>query len=523
MGLCVLLVLLPLAVIMASVQQIDSEIWAHLREYQLPQLLWNTVYLVVGVGVSVAVLGTSTAWLTALYEFPLRRFFFWALMLPLAMPAYVMAFAQIGWLDYSGPVSTFLREQWGFAQGLPEIRSTWGVVAVMSLALYPYVYLLARNAFVSMGRRSLEVGASFGLSPWQAFVKVALPMARPWIAAGTILALMETLADFGTVAIFNYDTFTTAIYQAWFGFYSLDTAKQLASLLVLGVFVLLVLEQLSRGQKRFTQAGKAQNQTRRRLSGSLAWLACAYCGLVLGLAFVMPLLRLLAWAHSTWDSQLNQVLWQHTAHSVGLALMSAVVITLVALLLALAKRQDRSRAATVLTRVATLGYTIPGTVLAVGVFVPVAWLDNQLLGWFDWPEGTMAVLKGSVAVMLLAYAIRFLAVAFSSCEAGLERISPHQEEAARSLGVTGWRLLASVHLPLLKGALGTAMLMVFVDVMKEMPITLMMRPFGWETLSVRIFNFTTEGQYDLAAWPSLAIVLAGLIPVWLFSKTEQTA
>ena len=346
-------------------------------------------------------------------------------------------------------------------------------------------------------------------------------MARPWIAGGVILALMETLADFGTVSVFGYDTFTTAIYQAWFDFFSLETAKQLAALLVTAVFVLLALEQLSRGRRRFHQAGKAQRQRRKALSGHMKWLATAYCGLILAAAFFIPLLQLLWWAYDTWHDGFNTSLWLHAWHSFAASLLAALAVAAVALLLALAKRADKSRFAAVAARIATLGYAIPGTVLAVGVFVPVAWFDNILIAWLHLPEGTTGVLKGTLWVMLAAYLIRFLAVGYASVEAGLERISPSQAEAARSLGCTGAGVLRRVYLPLLKGSLGTALLMTFVDVMKEMPITLMTRPYDWDTLAVRVYAFTIEGQYANAALPALLIVLTGLAPVILFSRTEQ--
>lgn len=520
LGLWVAAMLIPLAVIVAALGEFDAEIWAFLLEFQLPILLKNTLILLLGVGLGVAVLGTTTAWLTAMYDFPGRRFFFWGLMLPLAMPAYVLAFTQLGLFDYTGPVSTYLRERWGFAQGLPEIRNAWGLIAVMSLTFYPYVYLLSRNAFASMGQRALEVGASFGLSARQSFWRVALPMARPWIAGGLILALMETLADFGTVSVFSYDTFTTAIYQAWFDFYSLQTAKQLAALLIMAVFVLLALEQMSRGARHFTQAGKAQQTRRQTLPRHHAWLASAYCGLILALAFAVPLWQLILWARQTWHSHFNEALWQHAWHSFAISMAAALLAAAVALLLAMAKRHLGGKSAALAARLATLGYGIPGTVLAVGVFVPVAWLDNRLIDWLGLPEAS-AVFKGTLWVMLMAYLIRFLAVAYSSAEAGLERIGRQQEESAQSLGVTGWAMLKRVHLPLMKGAMGTAMLMVFVDVMKEMPITLMTRPYNWDTLATRVYTFTTEGQYAYAALPSLLMVLTGLIPVILFSRMDD--
>lgn len=517
----VAIVVLPIGVILSSYQDVDQELWAHLLEFRMTTLLSNTFILLLGVGIGVFVLGTTTAWLTAIYRFPGQKIFFWALMLPLGIPAYVMAFSQVGLFEYSGPISTYLRTHLGFSKGLPDIRNAAGVVMVMSLAFYPYVYLLARNAFISMGKRSLEVGASLGLNPIQAFFRIALPMARPWIAGGVLLALMETLADFGTVSIFNFDTFTTAIYQAWYSFFSIETAKQLASIMIVIVFGLLLIEQYSRKRKRFTQLGKAQQEIRIQLRGWKAALATSYCCLILLMAFVLPVGQLAVWAYQTWGSMFDTNLWSYALHSLVIALLAALFVMLAALGLALSKRFIPSNQSIWLTKIATLGYGIPGTILAVGIFLPVAWLDNALIDLFGLSENSMGWIKGTLGVLILAYAVRFMAIAFSAIESGLERISPQQEEAARSLGKQGISLVISIHLPLLKGALSVAMLMVFVDVMKEMPIMLMIRPFGWDTLAVRIFNFTTEGQYSLAAWPSLLIVLTGLIPVLLFSRQEK--
>lgn len=517
---CMGLVLVPLAVIVSALGDFDTEIWAFLLEYQLPELLKNTLWLVVGVGLGVCVLGTGLAWLTSMYEFPLRRFFSWAMMLPLAMPAYVLAFVQLGIFDYTGPISSWLREQQGWQQGLPDIRNGWGLWLVMSLTFYPYVYLLARNAFSSMGQRALEAGASLGLSPMLSFLKLALPMARPWIVGGMVLALMEVLADFGTVSVFGYDTFTTAIYQAWFDFFSIETAKQLASILIFGVLILLCLEQLSRGARRFHQIDKGYYQQRKSLLGYKCWLATGICGFVLLLAFFIPLGQLIVWAYESRYDGFNTDLWLQAWHSFAGALIAALMVATVALLLALAKRNDKSRFAILSTRFATLGYAVPGSVLAVGVFVPVAWLDNVFIDLFRLPESTTAIFKGTLVVMLIAYMIRFLAVGFAAIEAGMERITPSQVEAARSLGSKGWQTIWRVYLPLLKGALGTAMLMAFVDMMKEMPITLMTRPFDWDTLAVRVYAFTAEGLYENAALPALLIVLTGLIPVIIFSRTE---
>lgn len=521
LGLFALLVLLPIVVIVMALGEFDAQIWEFLLEYQLPLLLKNTLFLIIAVGLGVGILGASSAWLVTMYRFPLQKFFSWAMMLPLAVPAYVLAFVQLGMFEYSGAISTYLRESWGFEQGMPDIRNGYGVALIMSLTFYPYVYLLAKNAFATMGSKALEAGASLGLSPYQSFIKIALPMARPWIAGGVILALMEVLADFGTVSIFGFETFTTAIYDAWFGFFSLETAKQLASLLIGFVFLLIVLEQLSRGKRRFEVAGRGNHYTPKNLVGIKRWLASAYCGTILLLGFVIPLIQLIIWASQTWSPEALSNLSMQSFHSFLVALLSALLVAVVAFGIALASYHDKSKFALVSSRLATLGYAVPGTVLAVGVFVPVAWLDNLLIAYLPLSEGTTEIFKGTLAVMLIAYLIRFLALGVSSLNSGIERIKPNYIEAAHTFGLTGWHNIHTIYLPLLKKSIGTAMLIVFVDVMKEMPITLMMRPFDWDMLSVRIYAFTTEGIYDKAALPALVIVLVGLIPVILFSKMGQ--
>ncbi|MDF0604204.1 iron ABC transporter permease [Neisseriaceae bacterium TC5R-5] len=520
-----LLTVIPLLLILSSVFNPDRDVWQHLLDYSLPELLLNTVYLLLGVGSGVLLLGVPLAWLIAVHDFPGRRFFNWALMLPLAMPAYVMAFAQLGLFDFTGPLQSWLRQTFGSSAWVPNIRSTPGVILVMTLAFYPYVYLLARNAFSTMGRRALEVGQALGLSPWQGFWRVALPMARPWLIGGLTLALMETLADFGTVSIFNFDAFTSAIYKAWFSLFSLPAAKQLASLLVLLVLLLVWLEQRARGQRRYTQTGKAAPLPRLLLQQQPALLAVLFCSLVLLLGFVLPFCQLLYWAWHNLSDELNLDFIAYVRHSLLLSLLAAGVVAAVALLLAYAMRRDNSRFSQAWGQLATLGYAVPGTVLAVGVFVPVAWLDNLLLSQFSayLPAGSTAIFKGTLWVLLLAYIARFLAVGHSSVATAMQRITRSQEEAARNMGLHGVRLLSRLHLPLLRGGLFTAALMVFVDVMKEMPITLMTRPYGWDTLAVRIFNLTTEGEWERAALPAVAIVLVGLLPVLVLSRQKDIA
>lgn len=515
-----LITLIPLLVVLLSLLSPESEIWHHLRQYVLPDLLVNTFWLTLGVACGTGLLGVSLAWVTAVCEFPGRRFFSWALMLPLAMPAYVAAFVNIGLFDFTGPVQTALRAWLGEGVWFPPIRSRGGVILVMTLSLYPYVYLLARNAFMTQGKRSLEAAQSLGLSRVAGFFRVALPMARPWIAAGVMLALMETLADFGTVAVFNYDTFTTAIYKAWFGLFSLAAASQLASLLVLMVLLLVLLEQAWRGDKRYHATGKS-NQSRYTLKPLLAWGVSLYAGLILVLAFALPVTQLLIWCREIFMEEFDSRYPVFVLHSVLLSSMAALLVVVAAIILAYSLRLYNDWPTRFFVRLSTLGYAIPGTVLAVGVFIPVAWLDNQLIAFFQpWFSGG-AILRGTLMVMLLAYVARFLAPGFNAIDSAMQRITRSQEEAARGMGFTGWRLFTRVHLPLLRGGIFSAAMLVFVDVMKEMPITLMTRPFGWDSLSVRVFEMTSEGQWERAALPAVALVIVGLFPVILLTRQSE--
>ncbi|MEW6119526.1 MAG: iron ABC transporter permease [Pseudomonadota bacterium] len=512
------LVLVPVVVTFSSFAHVEGDILAHLTEFVLPELVANTLWLVVGVAVGVTVLGVSLAWLVAMCDFPGRRLFDWALLLPLALPAYVTAFVAIGLLDFTGPLQTWLREGWGIT-GLPEIRSRGGVVLVMSLALYPYVYLIAKNAFATQGAIALEAAQSLGLSRTRGFFRVALPMARPWIAAGLMLALMETLADFGTMAIFNYDTFTTAIYKAWYSLFSLPAAAQLASILILFVLVAVVFEQRSRMQMRYSAVGRNAATRRIRLSPGRAALAFLYAAIVLAVAFLIPIVQLALWTREIWATDLDARYWSFTWHSLLLSGLGALLVVAVSLLLAYAGRLRPANAMLWTQRLATLGYAFPGAVLAVGLYIPVAALDNWLIdsgrAWFGF-EGT-EVLKGTLLVMLAAYLVRFLAVGFGPIDSGLQRITRSVDEAARNLGLGPGGLLARVHLPMLRASLLTAATLTFVDIMKEMPITLMTRPFGWDTLAVRVFEMTSEGEWERAALPSLAIVVAGIIPIILLT------
>lgn len=514
--------LLPLVVILSATFVPETEVWSHLARFVLPEVIANTLKLVVGVALLSGALGTALAWLTAMCEFPGRRFFDWALLLPLAIPAYVFAFVAVGFLDYAGPLPTWWRGVFGVHARFPPIRSTGGVIIVLSLAMYPYVYLLARSAFLTQGRRALEAAQALGLGRMKAAWRVALPMARPWITAGIALVCMETLADFGAVSVFNYNTFTTAIYRAWFGMFSISAALELSGVLLIFVVLALVLERRSRSAASFSSARDVSlGSPRLSLSLAARWSAFVVTAFVFSLAFVLPMLQLLYWTveHAAGDFDSRYV--GFVARSLLLAGSAALVVVAASVALAYIARRNPTRMSRGVVRMATIGYAVPGTVLAVGILVPVIHFNNALQdllrSWFG-SGAPVLFLQGTLLTVLIAYLARFLAVGFNPVESGLQRVTPSIDEAAISLGVVGGSLLRKVHVPLLRTSLATAATLVFVDVMKEMPITLLTRPPGWDTLAVRVFEMTSEGEWERAALPAVAIVLVGLLPAAMLTR-----
>ncbi len=513
-------VLVPLAVILGSWLYFDPQIWVHLGGTILPQLLGNTFLLLVGVATGTLLLGVSLAWLTAACEFPGRRILDWALMMPFALPAYVLAFVFVGVMDFSGPVQSGLRALFGLSPAWSfEVRTTFGVVLVMTLVLYPYVYMLARVSFLGQGQSAYEAARSLGLGPWGAFFRVSLPMARPGIIAGLSLALMEALADFGAVAVFNFDTFTTAIYKAWFGFFDLQSAAQLASILLLIVLAALVVERRYRYRARFTDTARSGSHRRIVLRGGAALSASAFAWGIFLVAFVAPVVRLVSWAWGALDDLDLRYLDLFT-HTFFLGAMAGVLTVFAAFVLAYANRYHADTSTALSVRIGTLGYALPGSVLAVGVMLSLTWFDHRVADAVEWLTGaeTGLMLSGTVLALLMAYFARFLAVAYGPVDSGLERIRPSIRDAARSLGAGQWETVRRVYLPMLRPGLLTAGLLVLVDVMKEMPATLLLRPFGWDTLAVRIYELTSEGEWERAALPAVALLAVGLLPVILLVR-----
>ena len=496
-----------------------SATWAHLVATVLPDYTGTTLWLCAGVGLGVTLLGVGAAWLVTRHEFAGRALFEWSLVLPLAVPAYVMAYTYTDLLQYVGPVQTALREAFGWRRAdysFPEVRSTAGAVLMFSLVLYPYVYLMARTAFIERGGAMIEVARSLGLSPWQAFLRVSLPLARPAIAGGVALALMETLADFGTVSYFAVQTFTTGIYRAWFSLGDRVAAAQLAAVLLLFVVGVLALERASRGGRRFADTSLRRGVSGRVvLGGGRAALAVAACALPLVGGFLLPAGLLLRMALREGDAQFGERFIRLAGNSVLLAGVTALLALALALLIGYAARTERGATLRWAHRLAGLGYALPGSVIAVGVLIPVTRLDHALAAAlqqvFGWQVGLL--LTGSIAALVYACLVRYLTAAMQAVDSGLARITPAMDQAARSLGHTPAQTLRRVHLPLLRGPLLTAGLLVFIDVMKELPATLVMRPFNFDTLATQAYTLAADERLAEASTAALAIVAVGLLPM----------
>jgi len=532
LGVCLVALVLatPVLVVCSFILQPSGEVWRHLATTVLGEYVGNSLLLLFGVGAGTLVIGVSTAALCTLCRFPGRKIFQWALLLPMAIPAYIIAYTYTGMLDFAGPAQTALRGWMGWGYGdywFPTVRSLAGAIVMLSLVLYPYVYLLARAAFLEQSVCVLEVSRTLGCGPWRAFFSVALPLARPAVMAGLTLALMETLADFGTVQYFGINTFTVGIFRTWFGLGDNVAAAQLASLMMLFVLVLIVLEKWSRRQARYHHTSQRHFRTNpgSRLRGMRAVLAFAACFLPLSFGFILPALQLGTWALHTWRHALDATFFNLLRNSLLLASATALLALVLALFLAYGKRLRGSGAVSAAVRVASMGYAVPGLVIAVGVIIPFAWLDNGIDAWLRTRFGISSglMLSGTLAAVIFAYLVRFLAVSLHTAEAALGKIRHSMDDAARSLGMSPGGVLRYVHLPVIRGSLLAALLLVFVDVLKELPATLILRPFNFNTLAVRAFELASDELLAESSLAALAIVLAGLAPVILLSRSIRRA
>ena len=525
LSLCVAaLISVPIFTIAFSIFIPAGEVWSHLADTVLSAYIINSFILIFGVSAGVLLTGISTAWLVTMYEFPGRKVFEWAAILPFAIPAYLMAYIYTDFFDVAGPFQTMLRSV--FALGIdeywfPNIRSIEGAIIIMSLAFYPYVYMLARSSFLEQSTHLLEASRIMGYSTWQSFLKVALPVARSGIAAGLALALMETLNDFGTVEYFGVQTFTTGIYRTWFGLGERPAAAQLAGFLLIFIIILLILEKWSRSsisKKQTTNRFKRLN--RFRLKGIKSVTAFTICFIPVLTGFLVPVILLLEMFFSNLE-HVNSKFLELSVNSFTVSAVTGVLAVIVALLMAYSARLNPTKPVQILNRISSMGYAIPGSVIAVGILIPLGAFDNTVDAFFREHLGfsTGLLLSGTMFAMVFAYLVRFLAVSFGGVEASMSKITPNMDEAARGLGYRFFKVLRSVHIPMMSGGLLTAALLVFVDVMKELPATLIVRPFNFDTLAVQVYRYASDERLMETAGAALMIVLVGIIPVVVISRS----
>ncbi len=517
------LIAIPVVVVLLHVFVPTGDVWRHLASTVLPSYIGNSLWLMLGVGAGTLVIGVGTAWLVTMCRFPGRGIFEWALLLPMAVPAYVIAYTYTGLLDYAGPVQESLRALFGWGRGdywFPEIRSLGGAVVMLVLVLYPYVYLLSRAAFLEQSVCVLEVSRTLGRTPLRAFISVALPLARPAIATGVALALMETLNDFGTVQYFAVDTFTTGIFRTWYGLGETAAAAQLAAVLMLFIFALVLAERFSRGGGRVHHTSPRYRELPGyRLKGARKALATLACLTPVALGFLLPACALGYWSWLTAPDVIDAGFMALAFNSFVLATVAAALALAVAVAIAYAQRLRPSRLIGAAARLSAMGYAVPGAVVAVGVLIPFAWADTAIndLARRLFGAGPGLILSGTIVAVTFAYVVRFLAVSLNTVEASLAKITPHMDDAARTLGLRPRQALVRVHLPIMGGSLLTAALLVFVDVMKELPATLILRPFNFDTLAIRTYQLASDERLAESSSAALAIVLVGIIPVILLS------
>lgn len=517
-----LIAIAPIIAIFVLALQSSGDTWPHLVANVLPGALRRTIALMAGVGALTLLIGTGTAWLVTMYRFPGRSQFQWLLLLPLAMPTYIIAYCFLELFDYSGALQTSLRQIFGWHSAkdywFPDIRSVGGAIFVMSMVLYPYVYITARASFLAQSVCVLEVSRTLGRTAAATFREVALPLARPALAAGVALALMETLNDIGAVEFFGVRTLTVAVYDTWLDRNSLAGAAQIACIMLAFVFAVLATERTLRSSRRYHHTtGRYRHLPEATLTGAAGVFAALACALPVLIGFVLPASVLVHDALAHIASGLAPEFWQAALHSLMLSASAACLAVAFAVILGYARRQTRSKLVQALSIVPAISYAVPGTVLAIGLLIPLATLDNTvdaaMRSLFGLPTGLL--LSGSAFAVVLAYIIRFLAASLGAVEAGLGKISRNTDAAARTLGATVTETLWRVHVPLLRPALGAAALLVFVDSMKELPATLLLRPFNFDTLSTQVFTLASLYRYEEAGLSALTIVVVSLAPILL--------
>ena len=506
----------PIFLVLSSLFGNYSENWVHLYNYVLIDYVSTTVILIVGVSVLVFFIGTITAWIVTNYDFYGKSFYEWSLILPLAIPPYILAYAFTGLFDPFGDANNLIRSIFNLSPEIsffPNVRNIYGAIVVFSFTLYPYVYLVSRSAFLNQSKSMKESARLLGLSEIGVFFKLALPIIRPAAIGGLMLVIMETISDFGAVDHFAIQTFTTGIFRTWHGMYDLQTAMQLASILLLIVGIFYILERNSRDRAAFTfNDSSFTSEKAIRLPKTKSLLLSFICFIPLFIGFILPITELVLWAFESRSSFFNQKFLQTSFNSISLAIVAGLISAFLAVIINFSIRFKPNPFIRRLSSLLSIGYAVPGLILAVGIVQLLIYLDHNIFNSID------LVLTGSLFGLLLAYLIKTYALANSSIESGYERITSSMDDSSKLLGSSGWRMLIRVHTPLLKTGFLTAILLVISEVVKELPATLILRPFNFETLAVSTYIFASEERMYQAASPAIAIVLIGLIPIFFLSK-----
>lgn len=525
-ALAVLLVLPILAIFYTAVGPSD-ELFAHLLATVMPSYIVNTITLTLGVMLLSLLLGIPSAWLMAMCKLPSEKWLQWALVLPLAMPGYIIGYIFTDWFDYAGPVQILLRDITGWGAGeywFPDIRTVPGAIFVLSLVLYPYVYLLCRAAFMEQNVSLLQSARLLKCSPWESFWRISMPLARPSIAVALSLVAMETIGDFGTVSYFAVNTLTTAVYDTWLGYSNLNAAAKISALMLVIVILLLSAERYSRRRQKLFQAQfNSHDDFRYQLHGWKKWVALCWCWGLVAVAFLFPLLQLLDYSLTYFTQSWTEEFRRFALNSLQVSLSAAIVAVLVALVVNFNYRLHSQRSSLVWMRMSSLGYAVPGTVLAIGVMVPVLSLDhlvNDLAKQFAWGRPGL-IFSGSMFAMIFAMVVRFAAVAIGSIESHLNKVAPSLDMAARTMGCNANRMLWRVHFPLIKRGMLIAGLLVFIESMKELNAALLLRPFNFETLATYVYSYASDERLEIAAMPAVLLVLVGLIPLVIVNRSLE--
>ncbi|WP_114765932.1 ABC transporter permease [Vibrio rhodolitus] len=525
-SLALLLVLPIFAIFFTAIGETD-QLFSHLMSTVLPTYTFNTVALAAGVMLLSLVFGIPSAWLMAMCRLPSERILQWALVLPLAMPAYIVGYIFTDWFDFAGPIQIALRDLMGWQAGdywFPDIRTLGGAIVVLALVLYPYVYLLCRAAFMEQNVSLLQSARLLKCSPWESFYRISLPLVRPAIAVGLSLVAMETIGDFGTVSYFAVNTLTTAVYDTWLGYSSLTAAAKISAIMLVFVILLLSTERYSRRkQKLFQNQFSSREDFRYQLSGWKKWLALTWCWGLVSIAFIFPLGQLLIYAYKYFAQSWTAEFQQYAINSLYVSLSAAVIAVLIALVVNFYQRLSAKRSAVAFMRFSSLGYAVPGTVLAIGVMVPVLFMDhlvNDIAKAMEWGRPGL-IFSGSMFAIIFALVVRFSAVAIGSIESSLSKVSPSLDMASRTMGCNANQMLRRVHLPLIRRGALIAGLLVFIESMKELNASLLLRPFNFETLATYVYNFASDEHLELAAMPAVLLVLVGLVPLVLVNRSLE--